>query len=297
MIAYLVAIATQAGIYALLALSLNLQWGYTGLLNFGLVGFFAVGSYAYALVTTELGWSPFCGIGVAVLAGALAAYPIGLASIRLRVGFYFAIVTLGFGAVVESIIVNEQWLTNGTVGVPVTVFFPGLGIFANQIAILGIVLGTILAIFVAFERLGKAPFGRTIEAIRENEDAARSLGKPVAAFKIKVFMIGSAVAAGAGALNAVYVGYLVPDEFLPIVTFYIWMAMIIGGSGSNRGVVLGSVILVFFQEGSRFLKDVLPVAYMFSDARMAAFRLIIIGLALTVIPIYWPRGLWGRREF
>jgi branched-chain amino acid transport system permease protein len=289
--------ATQAGIYALLALGLNLQWGYTGLLNFGLVGFFAMGAYAYALTTLTLGWPPLAGVAAAIVLGALVAYPMGLASIRLRVGFYLAIVTLGFSEVVRSVIVNEQWLTNGTRGLPVAMFFAGLTPFQNQLIMLATVLVCIVVVYFAFARLGAAPFGRTIEAIRDNEDAARSLGKPVAAFKIEVFMIGSAVAAGAGALNAVYVSYLVPDQFLPIITFYIWMAMIIGGSGSNRGVILGSVILVLFLEGSRFLKDVLPAEYLFSDARMAAFRFMMIGLALTIIPIYWPRGLWGRKEF
>jgi len=297
MTSYLIAMLTQAGIYALLALGLNLQWGYTGLLNFGVVGFFAMGSYAYALTTVMLGWPPLAGIAVAVTVGALVAYPLGLASIRLRVGFYLAIVTLGFSEVVRSIIVNEQWLTNGTRGIPVSMFFAGLTPLQNQLIMLAIVLVAIAVLYAVFERLGRSPFGRTIEAIRDNEDAARSLGKPVAAFKIEVFMIGSAVAAFAGALNAVYVSYLVPDQFLPIITFYIWMAMIIGGSGSNRGVVLGCAILVVFLEGSRFLKDVLPAEFMFSDARMAAFRFMMIGLALTVIPIYWPRGLLGRKEF
>ncbi|MGI4814145.1 MAG: branched-chain amino acid ABC transporter permease [Janthinobacterium lividum] len=293
---YLIGMATQTGLYALLALSLNLQWGYTGLLNFGVVGFFAVGAYTYALTTGVLGWPVVAGGLAAMAVGALLAYPLGLASIRLRVGFYLAIVTLGFSEVIRAILVNEDWLTQGTRGIPVKLLFPHLGASGNQMMLLGIVLIALLLVYWLFERLGHSPFGRTIEAIRDNEDAARSLGKPVAGFKIQVFMLGSAVAAGTGALNAIYVGYLVPDQFLPLITFYIWMALVIGGSGSHRGVMLGCVILVFALEGSRFAKDLLPAMLTLSDQKMAALRQIVIGLALTLIPMYWPRGLLGRKE-
>ncbi|MEW5424529.1 branched-chain amino acid ABC transporter permease [Amorphus sp. 3PC139-8] len=238
MTAYIIAMATQVGLYALLALGLNLQWGYTGLLNFGVVGFFALGAYTYALVSGPLGLPPAIGFLAAIAAGAIAALPLGLASIRLRVGFYLAIVTLGFGEVVRSIIVNERWLTNGTRGLPVADFFPGLSVSASASVMLALVLTALAVVFVLLERLGRSPYGRTIEAIRENEDAARSLGKPVAGFKVEVFMLGAAIAAAVAAFNAVYVGYLVPDQFLPILTFYVWMAVIVGGRGSNRGVVL-----------------------------------------------------------
>lgn len=296
MTAYLVAMATQAGLYALLALSLNLQWGYTGLLNFGVVGFFALGAYGYALAAGPAGLPPALALALATAVGAVVALPLGLASIRLRVGFYLAIVTLGFGEVVRSVIVNERWLTNGTRGMPVVEFFPGLSPAVGGVVMLGVVLAAVGAVFLALERLGRSPYGRTIEAIRENEDAARSLGKPVAGFKVEVFMVGAAIAAATGGLYAVYVGYLVPDQFLPILTFYVWMAAIVGGSGSNRGVVLGCAILVFFLEGSRFVKDVLPDEIAIPDARLAALRFMLIGLALTLIPIHWPRGIWGRKE-
>lgn len=297
MTGYLMAMLTQTGLYALLALSLNLQWGYTGLLNFGQVGFFACGAYAYAIATGVLGWHPVAGFIVAVVVAALVAFPIGVASMRLRLPFYLAIATLGFSEVVRAVLTNESWLTNGTRGLPVRFFVPGLSPFSNQIVMLAIVVLAVIFVFILLERLGRSPFGRTIEAIRDNEDAARSLGKDVAFYKIKVFMLGAAIAGGAGALNAVYVGYLVPDQFLPIVTFYIWMAMVIGGSGSNRGAILGSALLVFFLEGSRFLKDFMPPELALSDARMAAVRYLAIGAILTLVPLYWPRGLWGRKGF
>ncbi|WP_454749053.1 branched-chain amino acid ABC transporter permease [Ciceribacter selenitireducens] len=297
MTGYLIAMLTQTGLYALLALSLNLQWGYAGLLNFGQIGFFACGAYGYAIVTGTLGWNPAIGFAAAMLVAALVALPIAFASVRLRQPFYLAIVTLGFSEVVRAILTNESWLTNGTRGLAVRFFVPGMAPFTNQILMLGSVLLAVVLVFLLLERLGSSPFGRTIEAIRDNEDAARSLGKDVAFYKIKVFMLGAAIAGAAGALSAVYVGYLVPDQFLPVVTFYIWMAMVIGGSGSNRGVILGSALLVFFLEGSRFLKDFLPADLDISDASIAAIRFLTIGVALTVVPLYWPRGIWGRKGF
>lgn len=296
MTAYLTAMAIQAGLFVLLALGLNLQWGYAGLLNFGIAGFFAAGAYAFAIAHTNFDIGVFPSILIAIAIGAVLAYPLGLASIRLRVGFYLAIVTLGFSEVVRSFIINEDWLTNGTRGIGVARLFPGLTTFQNQLALLGIIVAAAIIVYLAFQRIGRAPFGRTLEAIRDNEDAARSLGKPVASFKIEVFIIGSAVAAGAGALSAINVGFLVPDQFLPILTFNIWMAMIIGGAGSNRGVVLGCILLVVFLEGSRFLKDFLPDSIEISDAKIAALRLMIVGAALVIIPVYWPRGILGRKE-
>lgn len=296
MTTYLIAIATQLGIYGLLALSLNLQWGFAGLLNFGIAGFFAAGAYAYAIAVTTFGWPVPIALAFAMLVGAIVAYPLGLASIRLRIGFYLAIATLGFAEVMRAVIVNEDWLTEGTRGLAVPMLFPGLSTGDNRIAMLVVVIVALGLVYLLLQRIGLSPFGRTLEAIRDNEDAARSLGKPVAGYKIKVFMLGAAIAGGAGALNASYVSFLVPDQFLPIITFNIWMAMIIGGSGSNRGVLLGVLILVTFLEGSRFLKDLVPPDIGLTDARIASLRLMVIGIALTVIPMNWPRGIWGRKE-
>ncbi len=297
MTAYLVAMATQAGLYALLALSLNLQWGYAGLLNFGQVGFFACGAYAYGITAGIFGWHPALAVLAAVLAAMLAALPIGFASIRLRQPFYLAVVTLGFSEIVRAVITNESWLTNGTRGLAVRFFVPGTAAATNRLVMLALVLLAVALVFLLLERLGRSPFGRTVEAIRDNEDAARSLGKDVSRFKVRIFLLGAAIAGGAGALDAVYVGYLVPEQFLPIVTFYVWMAIVIGGPGSNRGAILGSALLVVFLEGSRFLKDVLPAGLAVSDATMAAVRFVAVGAVLTVMPLYRPRGLLGRESF
>ena len=293
MTAYLAAMLILAGIYCLLALGLNLQWGYTGLINFGHVGFFAIGAYTSALLTTQLAWPIPAGFLAALILAGASAYPLGLVSIRLRTD-YLAIVTLGFSEVVRAVLVNERWLTKGTQGLSyIPRPFGQLPTGLSEIAYLALVLGVSGAAFWMVRRLGRSPFGRTLEAIRENEEAAQSLGKYVASFKIRSFVIGAAIAGAAGSLYAHYINYVVPEQFLPLVTFYVWMAVILGGSGSNRGVILGTLVLMLFLEGSRFAKDFIPFV---SDVKLAALRFMAVGLGLILLLLYRPQGILGRRD-
>jgi len=293
MSAYFVAMFILAGIYALLALGLNLHWGYTGLINFGHVAFFAIGAYTSALTTTSLHWPIACGFLAAIALAGVSAYPLGLVSIRLRTD-YLAIVTLGFSEVVRAVLINEIWLTNGTNGIS---YIPrplkNLPTGTSEIAYLGLVLILVSGTYLLVHRLTQAPFGRTLKAIRENEEAAQSLGKNVASFKIRSFMIGAAIAGAAGAAYAHYINFVVPDQFLPLVTFYIWMAVIMGGSGSNKGVILGTVLLMVFLEGSRFAKDFIPFI---SDVKLAAIRFMVVGLSMILFILYRPQGIIGRKD-
>jgi branched-chain amino acid transport system permease protein len=293
MTAYLVAMLILAGIYCLLALGLNLHWGYTGLINFGHVGFFAIGAYTSALATTALAWPIPAGFVAAVALAGASAYPLGLVSIRLRTD-YLAIVTLGFSEVIRAFLVNERWLTKGTQGLSyIPRPFHQLPTGLNEVVFLILVLLLLAAAFWMVRRLGRSPFGRTLEAIRENEEAAQSLGKYVASFKIRSFVIGAAIAGAAGSLYAHYINYVVPEQFLPLVTFYVWMAVILGGSGSNRGVILGTLVLMLFLEGSRFVKDFIPFV---SDVKLAALRFMAVGLGLIGLLLNRPQGILGRRE-
>jgi branched-chain amino acid transport system permease protein len=293
MIPYIVAMLILVAIYSLLALGLNLHWGYTGLINFGHVGFFAVGAYTSALLTTRLDWPIIAGFVSAVVVAGAFAYPLGLVSIRLRAD-YLAIVTLGFSEVIRAFLVNEIWLTNGTNGISyIPRPFASLPRGSNELAYLAIALVALAVAYLAVRRLGKSPFGRTLEAIRENEEATQSLGKYVASFKTRSFIIGAGLAGAAGSLYAHYVNFVVPDQFLPLVTFYVWMAVILGGSGSDKGVILGTLVLLVFLEGSRFAKDFIPFI---SDVKLAALRFMVVALGMLLILIYRPQGVWGRME-
>jgi len=293
MVGYLVAVGIVALIYMLLTIGLNLQYGYTGLINFGVVAFFGIGAYASALLTLA-GWPLLPAFLVAIGVAGIAAYPIGLLSLRLS-DDYLAVVTLGFSEVVRLLIQQEQWLTKGVQGLPgIPRVFGSLGVgeYAD-LATLGVLVlcnGAAVALMV---HLVRSPYGRLIQAIRDDEVAVEAIGKDPRRYKVQVFMLGAGLAGLAGAFYAHFITYLSPEQFLPLVTFYVWIAMIIGGTGRTSGAVAGSLILMVFLEGSRFARDWIPGV---SEVQMASVRLAIVGLALILFTLYRPQGLMGRRS-
>jgi branched-chain amino acid transport system permease protein len=288
MTAYLVAVLIVVLIYLLLSLGLTIQYGLTGLINFGLVGFFAIGAYVSALLA--IGGLPLpAAFLVASLVAGLAAWPIGLVALRLR-DDYFAIVTLGFSETVRLVIANESWLTNGVRGVTgVPGLFQSAGAWAPFATALTLIILN-AAIILILQRLVRSPFGRALEAVRDDETALTALGKRPDRFKIEVLILGSALAGLAGAFYGHYVTYIVPDQFVPLTTFYIWMAIIIGGVGRISGAVVGTVLLIGLLEGSRFLRDLIPAI---PAAEMASVRIGVVGLLLILFLIYRPQGLLG----
>jgi len=291
--AYLVAVGVIALIYMLLAIGLNLQYGYTALVNFGHVAFFAIGAYTSALLSLN-GWSLAITFIVAMLLAALVAYPIGLLSLRLS-DDYLAVVTLGFSETVRLVLQQEEWLTRGVQGLPgIPRLFQSLGVgqyaeiatFATLIVCNAIAIGLIT-------HLVRSPYGRLIQAVRDDEIAVETLGKDPARLKVQVFMLGAALAGLAGAFYAHVITYISPEQFLPLVTFYVWIAVIIGGPGRTSGAVIGSLILLVFLEGSRFARDLIPGV---SEVQMASVRLMLVGLALILFTIYRPQGIMGRRK-
>jgi branched-chain amino acid transport system permease protein len=287
MSAYLTAIATLAGIRALLALGLNVQWGLTGLVNLGVVAFFAAGAYTAALLSVSgvalpLSWA--AAIALAAVAGATVA----MVSLRLRED-YLAIVTLGFGEVLRLFLLNETWLTRGANGVtaiprPLHAWFGG----HYDVFYLGLVAAAVLLVYVMLEALSASPFGRVLRAIREDETVAAVAGKSVFRYKAQAFAIGAAVAGLAGLLFAHYLAYIEPNMFLPQETLFVWLALILGGSGNNRGALLGACVLLGLLEGSRFAKDAIPFL---TGVRLAAAQQILVGVTLVALVIYRPEGL------
>ena len=293
MTAYLVAVGIVALIYMLLTIGLNLQYGYTGLINFGVVAFFAIGAYTSALLTLH-GWWLVPAFVVATILGALVAYPIGLLSLRLS-DEYLAVVTLGFSEVVRIVIQQEEWLTKGVQGLPGIrrmFAFMGVGGYAD-VAILGVLVACNMAAIGLMLHLVRSPYGRLIQAIRDDKIAVEAMGKDPRRLKVQVFMLGAGIAGLAGAFYAHFITYLSPDQFLPLVTFYVWIAMIIGGTGRTTGAVAGSLLLLVFLEGSRFARDFVPGV---SEVQMASVRLALVGLALILFTLYRPQGMMGSRK-
>jgi branched-chain amino acid transport system permease protein len=291
-----------ASVFAVMVLGLNLQWGTTGLFNVGIAGFVAIGAYTSALLTTPetagriggFGWSMFWGCLGAMLTSGIAGLLVGTAALRLRHD-YLAITTFGIAVTVQLVALNAQWLTGGPFGVQ---FIPrpwqaalGTGVHWN-LAYLALVLAVLGAGYWAIERLVRSPWGRVLRAIREDEYAAAALGKSAFRFRLQAFVIGSMLMGLGGALYAHFVGYIAPEDFLPILTFQLWAMLIVGGSGNNRGAILGAyVVWSFWAISGGLLRNIVPQS---EQARGAALQVVLIGVLIALMLLWRPRGLMGE---
>ncbi len=293
MASYLLAMAVFAGFYALMALGLNVIWGLAGMINLGLVGFFAIGAYTSALLTVKLHLPMLVGWGAAAAAGSVAGAALALVTARLK-GDYLAIVTLGFAEIVRLVASNEIWLTSGTDGISAIPgpFRGSLSPLAFNAMFAALIWGVVLLAAFLLGRLSGSPFGRVLRAIREDEMVAAVAGKPVLAFKLRAFAVGAGVLGFAGALYAHFNGYVAPDAFQPLITIYVVLALTAGGTGTMRGAMLGAVLVIALTEGTRFLDGALPGL---APVQVAALREALIGTVLIVVLTLRPQGLAPER--
>lgn len=294
---YLFYLLSLAGMYVLLSMGLNVQWGYAGLINFSVAAFFGLGAYGTALLTARTspiagGLSPFLGLLVGLLVAAVIAVLIGLPTLRLRTD-YLAIASLGLAEVVRTVILNEQWLTAGSAGLTgIPTFFAGIPVLGGLTglgqAVLNFLLVSafILVVYGLLRRLHTSPWGRVLRTIRSDEDLAKALGKNTYAFKMQAFVLGSLIMALAGVFYAHLQLFVSPTDLEPLRTFYVWIAVILGGSGSNRGSILGGFSIIAIIEGTRFLGG-LP----FVSIDLAPVRLLAIGALIIVIMRFRPEGV------
>lgn len=286
---YLVAMGVTAGIYALMALGMNVIWGMAGLINLGLVGFFAVGAYTSGILTLKLGWPILAGIAAGTFVASVFGVFVALITVRLR-GDYLAIVTLGFAETMRIVMSNELWIANGTdglSGIPGP-FRQALGPHAFNLQFLVIVVVAVAILFALLQRLTRSPFGRVLRGIREDEQVVQVAGKNVVMFKVKAFAVGTAALGLSGALYGHFTSYIAPDLFAPLLTLYIKLSLLSGGLGNNVGAVVGAVLVVFFLESTRF---VIPYVPELSAVQGAALREILIAVALLLILRMRARGL------
>jgi len=293
MLSYFLANLTFAGIYALLALGLNVIWGMAGMINLGLAGFFALGAYASSIATVYLEFPIVLGVSLGVVVAAAAGGVLSQLSLNLR-GDYLAIVTLGFGELIRLIATNETWLTNGSDGISGVPgpFRSSLTPLAFNAVACALVISTVLVACFVSERIRKAPFGRALRAIRDDEMAAAVAGKPVRLYKIQAFAIGSALLGLAGATYAHFNSYVAPDIFRPLLTIYIFLALTAGGTGNTIGAVFGAVLVIALLEGTRFIE---PFFESLSGAQAASIREIVIGATLIFVMRFRPKGIFAER--
>ncbi|SDQ52594.1 branched-chain amino acid ABC transporter permease [Natronobacterium texcoconense] len=352
-----------AAVYALVALALNLHWGYTGLFNIGVAGFMAVGVYTMAILTASPDGSP-AGLGlpipVGIIGGMIAAGLVGLIAalpaLRVRAD-YFAIVTLGLSEIIRLALLSgslrsveiggTEYGTGGGGGirytpvdsiVPWLLDLPVLGMLGEQLILFGrlfgvqpsviesglytgILLAFVVLFYLLLTRIAYSPFGRLLKAIREDELAARSLGKNTDRVKVIVFVVGCSLMGLAGILWMGSRTLVSPSSFMPIITFYIFVALIVGGAGSNTGSVVGGfVFAAFLWEGPRFIRAIVranldtrspptiydafvalgngdPLALVgYTVGTLDEIRFILVGVVLIVLMIWRPDGLLGHRK-
>lgn len=305
LINYAVFFLTLAGIYGVLTLGLNIQWGYAGMLNIGVGAFFAIGAYTSAIVSAVPSEAYLGGFEGPVLLGMVLAmvtsgglaFVIGLITLPLR-SDYLAIATIGIAEIIRLVLKNEGWLTNGVRGIA-GIPKPLEALAGNSPwLMLGVVAGVLAIVFWASDRAYRSPWGRVLRAIREDEPATLAAGKNVIRFRLQAFVLGSMVMGLAGALYAHFVGFISPEAFQPeFATFIVWVMLIAGGSGNTRGALVGALViwgiwsgteLVISQAVARFL----PAT---SLTQASALRLFLIGALLQVILLMRPEGLLPER--
>ena len=298
---YAVSLLTIGGIYAVMSLGLNLQWGYGGLFNAGVSGFFAVGAYTSAILTAPPVAGHFVGFGLpvpvgiacAMLLSAVVGWCVGRICLGLQ-SDYLAMATIGIAEILRLVVNNEIWLTNGSRGiVSIPRPFEDLPGIWRDLAYLGLVAAIILGLYLALERLAGSPWGRVMRAIRDNEDAAEASGKDVASFRLQAFTLGSMIMGLSGALTAHAFKFIGPDATLPLITtFLVWVMLIAGGSGNNRGAVLGAFVIWTIWSGTELLTQRLPPDW---QTRSSYIRIFLIGLLLQIVLQRFSEGILPER--
>jgi branched-chain amino acid transport system permease protein len=265
----------------MLAIGLDFVVGYAGQLNLGQSAFYGIGAYVSTLLIMRLGlpfWPAFvCG----VVASALSGMVLSLFAVRLR-GHYLAIASLGFAVITYQVLLNWISLTQGPLGIYGIAPPPPLGLrgwqidFTDLANLFYLVAGFALLSYVLLDQLVRSPIGETLTAIREDEVSAASLGVNARLWKVFAFAVGTAVAGGAGCFYAGFVGTLVPDAFFITESFNILAMVIVGGMGTLSGPVFGAILLTVLPEFLRGIGDL---------------RLIVYGLALTLVVLFMPGGI------
>jgi branched-chain amino acid transport system permease protein len=295
---------TVALSYAIICLGLNVQWGQTGVFNVGISGFVAIGAYASALLTTPEMAGRLGGFGLPIavgwiggtLAASLVSFLVGALTLRLRAN-YLAIATFGVAVAVQLCALNLEGVTGGPFGIG---FIPRpFGELAGNTVLFsllnfGVVALLVTALYLLLNRLARSPWGRVLRAIREDEAAALALGKNSVAFRLQAFAIGGGIMGLAGAVQAHFIGFIAPDNYQPILTFQVWAMLIVGGSGNNRGAILGAVLVWgIWAASAAALSALFPPG---EQARAATLQIVMIGVGLCAILLLRPRGILGEER-
>ena len=307
-------VLATAGIYTIFSLGLLVQFGIAGLPNFGNGAFMAVSGYAMAIGIVKLGLPMIIAAPLAMVAAVLFGLLLAIPTIRLR-SDYLAIATVAAGEIVRYLALNLEGLTGGAAGT-VNLLGPGQAADYNfewlrlqnwmqdgishlfhvrakpDLAFCCIIWPVALILLAIVDAMVRSPWGRVLRAIREDQEAATALGKDVFRYKLQAFSLGAALAGLAGLFLAWQVSTFTPDDFKPTITFYAFVIVILGGKTNVWAVPIGSLLFTIIFSGTRFL-GFWPLS-LFSSGDKAFLRLILVGLALVVLVIFRPQGIFGN---
>jgi branched-chain amino acid transport system permease protein len=297
---FFVGVLTLAGIYGILAMILNLEAGWAGMWDLGLVGSVAVGAYTYTILTQtkfdDVTFNPEFPILVGMLGAGLAsglfALVIGIPSLRVR-GEYFLITTLAFAEVVRQVAVNLKTVTRGTIGFselarPFEGIVPGTG---NRIVLLVIVWIAAGVVYLLMRRISLSPYGRLLRGFRDNDPVARSLGKATNRHRIQTYVLAGTLYGLTAPMYLWYLRAVNPHVFAPDITFVAWTALVIGGIASKRGPIIGAVVLLVLVESVSLIQGSATLAVV-----LASMRFVVLGLVLILVMRFRPNGLFDERD-
>jgi branched-chain amino acid transport system permease protein len=273
----------MAGIFAVLALSLNLLLGYTGQLSLGHAAFFGIGAYATGLLTVKLEWSPWIGLLASAALPAVAGYVIGRLALKLR-GAYFVLLTISFAGCVSLVSVNWMDLTNGPLGVPgvppLEIALPGLPTFSlrTKTAYYYLVVASVALAYLVCLALIRSRVGRALVALRENETLAASVGIDATHYLVLAALISAGMAGFAGGLYAHYTRFVSPEVFLFTYTVTMVIMVVAGGKGTLAGPVVGAVLFTVLPEALR-------------AATSWQWQMLLYGVLLLVVLFCMPEGI------
>ena len=283
---YLIHLAILSSVFAILAVSLDLVLGYTGLLSVTNAAFYGIGAYVAALILKGTGLNFFVALAAAIIFTMLVALVMGLVLSKFKTDYY-ALASLGFNVIVYAIFLNWQDVTRGPLGIP-GIPRPEIFGFALSDNIYFLVLALVLlaAVYCLGYFLTHSSFGRILTAIREDEEAVSVFGYYTPSYKMIIFVISAGMAAVAGALFATYITFIDPSSFTITESIFVIAVVILGGAGSLRGPVIGAIILVLLPEALRFVGFPSDIA--------AQMRQVVYGLILVFLMLYRPQGLFGK---
>jgi len=311
-------VSREAAVFAIAAMGLNIQFGFTGLLNFGQVGFMAIGAYGVGISITYYGWNPVVALIVGILCCIGLALILGLPALRLRAD-YLAIVTIAASEIIRTVMrsVSLREFSGGSNGIngfsggfyswnpfdpQIRYGFGPFRFFGEQLWLILIGWVIVLVVTLVTFALMRAPWGRVVRSVREDEDAARALGKNAYGYKVQSLIIGGVMGGLGGMVLAIGTQTVQPDSYSPPITFFLYTALILGGLGRVWTPIVGSIFFwMLLSLTDNFLREAvdnrfLGINHIMDGVQVGQVRFMLVGLGLALLMVFRPQGLFGNKQ-